>query len=165
MDLQTRVKDLALELSEKLSKSGKKISLAESCTGGLVAKTLTDIPGSSSFFECGVVSYSNRIKIEVLGVDANLIAKYSVVSPEVACEMARRVRDLANADFGIGITGVAGPGSDGEHPEGEIYIAFADAKRIFVRTLNTKRENEREYNRYFAAINALELSLECIEIK
>lgn len=160
MTLQIRSSDLAFQLSEKLKVSGKKIALAESCTGGLLAKILTDIPGSSSFFECGIVSYSDRIKSEILGIDASMIEKYSVVSPEVAVEMARKVRVLANADFGIGITGVAGPGSDGKHPEGEIYIALADEKSSFVRKLNTKTENEREYNRYFATVNALEMVLE-----
>lgn len=163
MTLQAKVSKLAFQLSEKLKASGEKIALAESCTGGLVAKFLTDIPGSSSFFECGIVSYSNRIKSEILGVDDAVIEKYSVVSPEVAIEMAKRVRVLANSDFGIGITGVAGPGCDGMHPEGEIYVAFANAEDVFVRMLNTGSENEREYNRYFAALNALELSIECID--
>lgn len=163
MTFQTQSKDLAFQLFEKLKISGKKIALAESCTGGLVAKLLTDMPGSSSFFECGIVSYSNRIKSEILGVDESVIDKYTVVSPEVAMEMAKRVRILAGADFGIGITGVAGPGPDGEHPEGEIYVAFANSKNVFVRALNTKTEDEREYNRYFAAINALEMAIECIE--
>ncbi len=163
MDFQRTAKDLAFEVSEKLKISGQKIALAESCTGGLVAKLLTDISGSSSFFECGLVTYSNRIKVEVLGVDATLIEKNSVVSSEVACEMARRVRTLANADFGIGITGVAGPGPDGEHPEGEVYIAFANSQKVFVKELKTNTENEREYNRYIAAISAFELSLQCIE--
>lgn len=160
MTLQIKVSDLAFQLSEKLKASGEKIALAESCTGGLLAKVLTDIPGSSAFFECGIVSYSNRIKSDILGIDASLIEKYSVVSSEVAIGMARRVRALANADFGIGITGVAGPGSDGEHPEGEIYVALADEKNSFVRKLNTKTVNEREYNRYFATVNALEMALE-----
>ena len=163
MTLKKRAAELSLELSKILKASGRKISLAESCTGGLLAKLLTDMPGSSSIFECGVVSYSNRIKVEVLGVDEALIEKHTVVSPEVAADMAKRIRILSGADFGIGITGVAGPGTDGEHPEGEMYVAFADRDNVFVRNLNTKTQGERENNRYFAAVNALELAIESIK--
>ncbi len=163
--LQDELMGLALELGERLRLTEKKIALAESCTGGLVAKTLTDVPGASKFFECGVVSYSNRIKNQVLGVDMSLIDEYSEVSPQVACEMASRVRILASADYGIGITGVAGPGPDGNHPEGEIYIAFADSKNVFVKSLDTHTENKREYNRYCAAINAFKLALAHIDKK
>lgn len=165
MAFRTEAENLAFDLLEKLKESGRKIALAESCTGGLVAKLLTDLPGSSSVFECGIVSYSNRIKSEILGVDESVIEKYTVVSPQVAQEMAKKVRLLANADFGIGITGVAGPGPDGEHPEGEIYVAFATAEDVFVTSLNTRTENERENNRYIAAINAFNLALEHIDDK
>ena len=123
------------------------------------------MPGSSSVFECGIVSYSNRIKNEILGVDDTVIEEYTVVSPQVAGEMAKRVRLLSGADFGIGITGVAGPGPDGEHPEGEIYIAFATAEDVFVTALNTQTENEREKNRYTAAIGAFNLALAHIDDK
>ncbi|NLD29286.1 MAG: CinA family protein, partial [Clostridiales bacterium] len=109
---------LAERVVRQLEARGQTVALAESCTGGLLAKTLTDVSGASHVFECGVVAYSEAIKQKVLGVKAETLAAHSVVSPQVALEMARGVRALAGADFGIGITGVAGPGPDGDHPEG-----------------------------------------------
>ena len=139
---------------------GETVALAESCTGGLLAKTLTDIPGASTVFECGVVAYSEHIKTTVLGVSAETLAEHSVVSPEVAVEMARGVRALAGATYGIGITGVAGPGPDGPHPEGEIYIALTDGATDRMRALRTGTAGARAENRRQAALAALELLLD-----
>jgi len=86
------------------------IAVAESCTGGLLASRLTDVPGSSEYVERGTVCYSNRSKVEVLGIPASLIESHGAVSEEVAAAMARAVRDGAGTDIGIGITGIAGPG-------------------------------------------------------
>lgn len=136
------------------------LALAESCTGGLLAKTLTDVPGASNVFECGVVAYSERIKREVLGVSAETLETFSVVSAEVATEMAQGVRNLSGATYGIGVTGVAGPGPDGDHPEGEIFIALSDGKEDRVLRMETGNHGKRAENRSQAALRALELLLE-----
>jgi len=141
---------------QQLLRTGQTVALAESCTGGLVAKTITDIAGASNVFECGVVSYSNRIKSLVLGVLPETIEQYSVVSPEVAVEMACGVRTLSGASYGIGITGVAGPGPDGPHPEGEIYLALSDGSNNFVVSIPPE-ERGRTANRQLAAEQALSL--------
>ena len=110
---------------ELLRKSGKTVATAESCTGGLVAKRITEIPGSSECFECGFVTYSNEQKTERLGVNKATLDKYGAVSPEVAFEMCKGARDKAGADIGIGITGIAGPGGGtDEKPVGLVYIGI-----------------------------------------
>ncbi len=102
------------------------LAVAESCSGGLVAHRLTNVPGSSRYFERGVVAYSNRAKTETLGVPANLVALRGAVSPEVARAMAEGVRRGAGTDFGIGLTGIAGPdGGTPEKPVGLTYIGLA----------------------------------------
>lgn len=146
-----------------LQKAGKTVALAESCTGGKLAATLTDVPGSSAVFECGIVCYSSRIKEELLGISPELIASYGVVSKEVAVAMAERVRQLGSSDYGIGITGVAGPGPDGAHPEGDIYLALTDGKEVTVKHLMTGTENKREENRCTAVDAALQLLLTEVE--
>lgn len=148
---------LARETGEFLKEHGFKVSFAESCTGGLVAKTFTDVPGSSEFFEYGMVTYSDRVKEELLGVAKDTIDRYSVVSAQVAAEMAYRIKTVSNSEIGIGITGVAGPGPDGDHPEGEIYIGIADRENCAVLKLMTKTKNARDFNRNLAALNAINL--------
>lgn len=148
---------LARKVGMALIREKMKVALAESCTGGLVAKTLTDVPGSSKFFELGMVTYSDRIKEEILGVHKKTVDRYSVVSAEVAAEMAQRIRTVAGSELGIGITGVAGPGPDGGHPEGEIYIAVSDGESCAVLKLMTHTDGARDFNRSLAALNALGL--------
>ncbi|MGH7478825.1 MAG: CinA family nicotinamide mononucleotide deamidase-related protein, partial [Candidatus Methylomirabilales bacterium] len=106
---------------------GKTVAVAESCTGGLVVHRITNVPGSSEYFERGIVAYSNRAKEELLQVPSSLIARHGAVSPEVACAMAAGIRRLAGTDLGVGVTGIAGPGGGTEaKPVGLTYIALAD---------------------------------------
>lgn len=156
------IRESAAQVVNRLKKQGKHLALAESCTGGLLAKTITDVAGASDVFECGVVSYSSRIKAKVLGVDPEVIRKYSVVSEPVAVQMARGVLALGDADVGVGITGVAGPGPDGTHPEGEIFVAVTDGKTDKVTRLMTGTTNARAENRETAAATALNMILEMI---
>ncbi|OAT86693.1 competence/damage-inducible protein A [Desulfotomaculum copahuensis] len=111
-----------------LTESGLTLALAESCTGGLIAARLTAVAGSSEYFLGGVVAYHNRIKEQVLGVPAEVLAAYGAVSRETAVAMSEGVRRLSGADFGLGVTGIAGPGggSTGK-PVGLVYIALAAA--------------------------------------
>jgi len=107
-----------------LKKCNKTIAVAESCTGGLVSDKLTNIPGISEFFLEGVVAYSNKAKVEILGVSEEFIRKYGAVSPQVARAMAEGIKKRASANIGVGITGIAGPtGATKEKPVGLVYIA------------------------------------------
>ncbi len=114
-------------IARLLSERRETLAVAESCTGGLVANKLTNVPGSSDFFERGIISYSNRAKISVLGVPGELIEKYGAVSAQVAEAMAEGVRKAAGTDYGISVTGIAGPtGGTVEKPVGLVYIGYAD---------------------------------------
>ena len=149
----------ATALVDELLIHNKQLAIAESCTGGLVAKTITDVSGASNIFHCGVISYVNEIKTEVLGVDKDFLLENGPVNKETAIMMAEGVRKLGHAAIGIGVTGVAGPGPDGDHPEGEIYIALSNGTDNLCVSLDTKTVNKREYNRELAALNAINLVL------
>lgn len=111
-----------------LIEKGKTVSTAESCTGGLIAKSLTDIAGSSGCFIDGIVSYANEAKMRLLGVPAELIAQHGAVSREVAQTMAVNCRKNSGSDYAISVTGIAGPtGGTPEKPVGLVYIGLADA--------------------------------------
>jgi nicotinamide-nucleotide amidase len=111
----------------RLAVSGFTLATAESCTGGLVAHRLTEVPGSSAYFMEGVVTYSNEAKTRLLGVPAELIEAHGAVSAEVAEAMAEGVKRRAETDFGLSVTGVAGPGGGSpEKPVGLVYIALSD---------------------------------------
>lgn len=110
------------------------ISVAESCTGGLITNRLTDVPGSSDYLERGLITYSNKAKIEMLGVPAEIIAKHGAVSEETARLMAEGVRKIAGTDLGLSSTGIAGPtGGSKEKPVGTVYLALADSKQTICR--------------------------------
>jgi nicotinamide-nucleotide amidase len=111
----------------RLAVGGFTLAVAESCTGGLIARRLTEVPGSSSYFMEGVVTYSNEAKTRLLGVPADMIKEYGAVSAEIAEEMAEGVKALAETDFGLAVTGIAGPGGGTEEkPVGLVFIALAD---------------------------------------
>lgn len=142
---------------ELLREKGLKIATAESCTGGFIAKRITNVSGSSEVFECGIVSYSNRIKNEVLGVNADDLEKYGAVSETVARQMAEGAVRVSGADIAVSVTGIAGPNGDGSgKPVGLSYIGLADRSSSWVKELKTGR-TDREYNRYVNASNALNM--------
>jgi len=133
-----------------------KLALAESCTGGLLAARLTEVPGASNFFERAFVTYSNRSKVEELGVDAGLLERFGAVSDEVAAAMAAGARRAAGTDIGVGITGIAGPdGGTPEKPVGLVYVALDGAAGNRVR--RAVFPGARERVRYQAAQVALEM--------
>lgn len=120
-----------------LSDTKQTLATAESCTGGLIAKRLTDIPGSSSFLLEGYVTYSNDAKVRTLGVPKVAIEKYGAVSPEVAEAMALGARTNAGTDIAVSVTGIAGPdGGTKEKPVGTVFIGYADASGSFSKKLN-----------------------------
>jgi nicotinamide-nucleotide amidase len=145
-----------------LRENGKKIALAESCTGGYIAKRITDVPGSSEVFEYGIVSYSNEVKMKLLGVRSKTIEQYTEVSEQTAAEMAEGVRRLSGADIGISVTGISGPGGGTEDkPVGLAYIGFSHQGGTYVREVRTgKKQDSREYNRYVTASNALHMVIQ-----
>lgn len=162
--LERSVRLLARETVELLKQRGMKISFAESCTGGLLSKLITDVSGASGVFECGIVSYSNRIKTNVLGVNGATIEKYTQVSEQTALEMAERVKALAGADIGVSTTGASGPASEANAQAGTSYVALCgngDEKCILIDMRNYSFD--REQNRLYTAKRAL--SLVCDYIK
>ena len=130
------------KLVKKLISKGLKISAAESCTGGLISEMITRVSGSSAVFECGVCSYSNKIKINVVGVTPGTIDKYTEVSIPCAEEMAEGVRKLSGADIGISTTGVAGPtGGTEENPVGTVYVGFSTKDGVFAEKKNFNEDH------------------------
>ena len=140
----------------KLRGENKTIATAESCTGGLLGKLLTDVAGSREYFLCGGVTYSNSTKISELGVERGVIEKCGAVSGEVAGAMARGCRLRSGADFGIGITGIAGPGGGSEEkPVGLVYIAVDFGRRVEVKRYVFS--HSRGHIRLRAALTALNM--------
>lgn len=142
---------------EKLKEKHIKVATAESCTGGLIAKRITDVPGASEVFDCGIISYANEIKHRVLGVSEDDLNKYGAVSEPVARQMAQGALKVSGADIAVSVTGIAGPDSDSTNkPVGLVYIGLADRDNVWVRELRTSRK-DRSYNRYVSASNALNM--------
>ena len=142
---------------EKLKEKNMKVATAESCTGGLIAKRITDVPGASEVFDCGIISYANEIKHRVLGVSEDDLNKYGAVSEAVARQMAQGALKVSGADIAVSVTGIAGPDSDSTNkPVGLVYIGLADRDNVWVRELRTSRK-DRSYNRYVSASNALNM--------
>lgn len=118
MNIQSRLVKLLLE-------KGYKIATAESCTGGLLSEMITDVSGASGVFECGICSYSNKIKASVLGVSQDTLNTYTEVSIQTAEEMAEGVKRISGADIAVSTTGVAGPtGGTEKNPVGTVCMAF-----------------------------------------
>ncbi len=154
---------LAHAVAKLLSDTGKTVATAESCTGGLIAKSLTDIPGSSRYFIDGVVTYSNEAKVRLLGVPAEMIARRGAVSDAVAETMAVNCRSHSGSDFAIGVTGIAGPeGGTADKPVGLVYVALADRDGCHTEAFWFGEHLTREAVRdraCKAALNALRLRL------
>jgi nicotinamide-nucleotide amidase len=127
----TENKDIEQVTAELLLEKNITISIAESCTGGLISSVLTSIPGVSKIFDRGIVSYSNKSKVENLGVKEEIIQKYGAVSKETAEKMAEGIRNISDTDLGLAVTGIAGPeGGTPEKPVGLVYIALADRGKV-----------------------------------
>jgi nicotinamide-nucleotide amidase len=149
---------LVTKTADLLISSGKKLAAAESCTGGLLGKMITDRPGSSEYFWGGVISYSNAAKQYMLGVREDTLQKYGPVSRETAREMAEGMRRISGADMALAITGIAGPEGN---PVGLVYIALADENDCDVRELRFGLG--RDLIRELSAKSALDLLRRHIE--
>ncbi len=119
--------ELVLALWQRLRERGQRLCTAESCTGGGMAHVLTEIPGSSEWFECGWVTYSNESKTRLLGVPSDLIKRWGAVSEAVAAAMARGALEHSAADLAVAVTGIAGPGGGtADKPVGLVWFAWAE---------------------------------------
>ncbi len=144
---------------QELQKQGKKLATAESCTGGLLAKRITDVPGSSAVFDMGCVTYANEAKEMLLSVDHETLERYGAVSEETARSMAEGIVRRSGSDIGVGITGIAGPdGGTEEKPVGLIYIALSDGQHTWVTKRSPiGRTKTRAWHRHCAASQALDM--------
>ncbi len=167
--METEVKDavygidcdsIEAALVSKLSDLGKTIATAESCTGGLIAKRITDIAGSSNVYLGSCVTYANSAKEQLIGVSPDSLRQYGAVSEQVAIEMARGVRRSLGADIAISTTGIAGPGGGTpEKPVGTVWVGISSEKGDRAVLLGLSPRRERSYLRTLAASNALYIAL------
>jgi PncC family amidohydrolase len=147
------------QLQERCLGRGLTVATAESCTGGYIAKSITDVAGSSGYFRGGVVSYSNEVKMRLLGVPADQLAAHGAVSAQVARSMAVGVLAATGADLAVAVTGISGPGGGSPaKPVGLTYVAVADATGVEVRRFVW--QGDRVANREATVRAALELLLE-----
>lgn len=145
-------------LSELLLKNGNTISTAESCTGGLIAKLLTDLPGSSNIFWGGVIAYSNELKEKLLKVNPQVILQKGAVSRNCALEMVKGIKELTGSSHAISVTGIAGPtGGSAEKPVGTVYFGFAAGDKIWSQkqVFNGDRESVRFKSAEFALLELI----------
>ncbi len=130
------------EISGRLTEKGLKLAVAESCTGGLISHEITNLPGSSKFFDMSVVSYSEKSKKSVIGIGASLLKKYGTVSEETAVAMAQGIRKLSGADVSLSITGVAGPEPLEGKDIGLVYMAACLKDVVESRGMSLKGNRE-----------------------
>jgi len=124
-------------IGEILRRRNETLSVAESCTGGMLASKIVDIPGSSDYFLGGIVSYANSAKLNILGIDEKTLSKYGAVSRQIAEQMSFGAKSKFDTDYGIGITGIAGPSSEtSKKPVGLVYVALSTRERNYVRKYN-----------------------------
>lgn len=139
-----KTEELAREVIARLKGEGKTLATAESCTGGLLGKLLTDIPGASSVYKGGVISYVNEVKHRLLGVDQQTLDVCTAVSRETAHEMAKGAREVVRSDVGVSTTGLAGPDGDGTgRPVGLVYVALDMEGFSYCRRARAPSEKNR----------------------
>ena len=162
VDVETIENALVRELHAKK----KTLSAAESCTGGLIAKRVTDISGCSDVFFGGCVTYTNDVKHRLLGVRLETLERYGAVSEQTAMEMARGVRLVTGSDIGISSTGIAGPtGGTEQTPVGTVFIGISTEKGESFRKLTLSPMRSREYIRLASATNAFDMVLKALSSK
>ena len=144
--------ELAQVVADRLMEQGLTLSSAESCTGGMFASTMTDIPGISQCFDRGLVTYSNQAKMEELGVSAETLEKFGAVSEETALEMVEGLKRVSGSDVCISVTGIAGPGGGSEEkPVGLVYIGFSYGDKKICKKIQMRNVN-RSWNRHYTLL-------------
>jgi nicotinamide-nucleotide amidase len=142
------MKNLANKLVKKLIKKKLKISFAESCTGGMLSSAITSISGSSKVFNLGLITYSNKAKIDILKVPKKIISKYGAVSNECCLSMVKNLSKISKANISVSITGVAGPnGGTKLKPVGLVYIAIKMGNKIIIKENLFKSQNRLSIQR------------------
>jgi nicotinamide-nucleotide amidase len=150
------LEDVVDAMVKELARTGRTIATAESCTGGLVAQMITSVPGVSRYYPGGLVTYSSEAKANLLDVPREMLKAHGAVSPEVAAELARRVRERFRTDLGLAVTGIAGPSTDSpEHPVGLVYLGLATADEVRTRKLELGPEQPRDVIQRRAAKQAV----------
>lgn len=139
-------------------KNGLTLSVAESCTGGLISHYMTMLPGASAFFEAGVISYSAEAKQKILGISSETISRFGIVSEETAKEMSEKIRALTKTDFSLSTTGNLGPDVLEGKEKGLIYIAVSNKEGVFLKQI--KVTGTREENKERASLGALKFLVE-----
>ncbi|MDP2942063.1 MAG: competence/damage-inducible protein A [Candidatus Omnitrophota bacterium] len=150
--ITTRLKDyifgrdnetLESVVGNQLRRSRKTLAIAESCTGGLISNRITDVPGSSKYFKRGAIAYSNEVKVSALKVSPQLLKRYGAISRQVATQMAKNIREIVGTDYGLGVTGIAGPtGGTRNKPVGLVYIAVSGPKKTICCKFNFTGERK-----------------------
>jgi PncC family amidohydrolase len=154
--------DLAVRLGERCLALGRRIATVESCTGGLIGHLITEVPGSSTYFVGGFITYSDDLKREAVGVPHDVLAAHGAVSAQVAMAMATGGRARTGADLAVSVTGIAGPdGGTAAKPVGLTYVAVADGLGVAVR--RHLWSGDRAENKRRSAAAALDLLLERVE--
>ena len=160
MSLQNKF--LSRELSEKFWKEGLTLATAESCTAGNIAAVITAIPGSSHFYKGGIIAYSDEVKINLLGVDPEILETKGAVSEEVVIAMAKGAMKSMNSDCAVATSGIAGPtGGTPDKPVGTVWIAAACKDKVI--TLKANGDEGRNKNIENATLNALQLLQKLIQ--
>ena len=122
------------EIVEKLMEKTITVATAESCTGGMIASAITDVPGSSGIFGYGMVTYSNEAKRKILGVQKETLEQFGAVSAETAFEMAKGLKRVSGEDVAVSVTGIAGPGGGSvEKPVGLVYLGLSNGDEVFIK--------------------------------
>ena len=150
--------ELAIVLGKKLLEKHQTLAFAESCTGGLASSLVTDIAGSSEYLVGSAVTYTNEAKHNLLGVEEATLVSYGAVSEQTACQMAQGIRKLFGSDFGVGITGNAGPGGSEGKPVGLVYIAVATGKEVYCKEYLFT--NDRIENKLRIALTAISMVID-----
>jgi PncC family amidohydrolase len=160
--MNKRLRGLLEDTGFLLKKKGWTISVAESCTGGLIGFLLTSVPGSSDYFAGGIIAYSNEVKKNLLSVSSQTLDEFGAVSEETVKEMSRGVKKLLKTDVGISVSGIAGPtGGSKNKPVGTIVLGVDIPQKIITNILNLKGDRNKIRER--AAAEALEMLKNLLE--
>jgi nicotinamide-nucleotide amidase len=156
------MKNLTRKIVQKLIKKKLKISFAESCTGGMLSSTITSVSGSSKVFNLGLVTYSNKSKIDILKIPKKIISKYGAVSNECCLSMVKNLSKISKANISVSITGIAGPnGGTKLKPVGLVYIGIKKGNKIIIKEKKFKSKNRNKIQ-ILAATEAMKNILELI---
>jgi PncC family amidohydrolase len=161
--MKKEILNVVYKVHDLFTKKGLTLSVAESCTGGLISHFLTTVPGASTFFRGGIIAYSIEMKNEILGISSEIISRHGMVSEETAREMAERVRGLTKADYSLSTTGNLGPDVLEGKEKGLVYTAVCKEEKTISSEL--RFQGDRELIKEKASLAALRLLVKFMELK